>query len=157
MLLAQVHDDMPFMETGRGGFPGQLRLVVRNPEYDKTLFAVPNAAVPLQDYATALHASSLIADGGTLQIGIGSLGDAVAHACILRHQHNATTVQLVELTQQQRSLADDRGPFEQGLYVSTEMFVNGMMHLIEHGVVKRKVYDNLVLQRGSTWRDIGHE
>ena len=49
-------------------------LIVRNPQYNKTLFAVPNAAVPLQDYATALHASSLIADGGTLQIGIGCAG-----------------------------------------------------------------------------------
>jgi hypothetical protein len=28
------------------------------------------------------------------------------------------------------------------------MFVNGMMHLIEQGIVKRKVYDHLALQRG---------
>ena len=46
-------------------------------------------------------------------------------------------------------LADDDGDCStQGLYVSTEMFVNGMMHLIEQGIVKRKVYDNLQLQLG---------
>ena len=28
------------------------------------------------------------------------------------------------------------------------MFVNGMMHLIEQGIVKRQVYDNLLLQQG---------
>jgi len=34
----------------------------------------------------------------------------------------------------------------EGLYVSTEMFVNGMMHLIEHGIVRRRVYDHLAIQ-----------
>lgn len=149
MLLAQIHDDMPFMELDAEVSPNAFDLIVRNPRYNKTLFAVPNAAVPLQDYATALHASSLIADGGTLQIGIGSLGDAVAHACILRHRHNGEYRSILSrLTHQETALAEDEGAFEEGLYVSTEMFVNGMMHLIENGIVKRNVYDNLLLQRG---------
>jgi len=149
MLLAQIHDDMPFMELDAQVSPAAFDLIVRNPQYNRTLFAVPNAAVPLQDYATALHASSLIADGGTLQIGIGSLGDAVAHACIVRHRHNAQYQTILrQLTHQTTPLADNDGPFTEGLYVSTEMFVNGMMHLIEQGIVKRKVYDNLQLQQG---------
>jgi len=149
MLLAQIHDDMPFMELDAQVSPAAFDLIVRNPQYNRTLFAVPNAAVPLQDYATALHASSLIADGGTLQIGIGSLGDAVAHACIVRHRHNAQYQTILrQLTHQTTPLADYDGPFTEGLYVSTEMFVNGMMHLIEQGIVKRKVYDNLQLQQG---------
>ncbi len=149
MLLAQIHDDLPFMELDAQVSPASFDLIVRNPQYNKTLFAVPNAAVPLQDYATALHASSLIVDGGTLQIGIGSLGDAVAHACILRHRHNNEYQAMVrQLTHQAGTLAEDDGPFAEGLYVSTEMFVNGMMHLIEQGIVKRKVYDSLLLQKG---------
>jgi acyl-CoA hydrolase len=149
MLLAQIHDDMPFMELDAEVSPESFDLIVRNTSYNRTLFAVPNAAVPLQDYATALHASSLIADGGTLQIGIGSLGDAVAQACIVRHRNNSDyRAMLRSLTHQATSLADDEGPFAEGLYASTEMFVNGMMHLIEQGVVKRKVYDNLLLQQG---------
>jgi acyl-CoA hydrolase len=157
MLLAQVHADMPFMELDAEVSPQAFDLVVDNRDYDKTLFAVPNAAVPLQDYATGLHASSLIADGGTLQIGIGSLGDAVAHACILRHRNNQDyRAVLDELTHQQTSLASDDGAFDQGLYVSTEMFVNGMVHLIEHDIVKRKVYDNLLLQQGINEGEIGH-
>ena len=124
-------------------------LVVDNPDYDHTLFAVPNAAVPLQDYAIGVHASSLIVDGGTLQIGIGSLGDAVAQACILRHQDNGAYRNLLsELSHQACELAVDTGGFDQGLYVSTEMFVNGMMHLVEQGIAKRKVYDHLALQQG---------
>ena len=156
MFLAQTHDDMPFMEHDAEVSPDAFDMVVRNPQYNKTLFAVPNAAVPLQDYATALHASTLIADGGTLQIGIGALGDAVAHACILRQKHNAEYRSMIDqLTHQVTPLAADGGTFDEGLYVSTEMFVNGMMHLIEHDIVKRKVYDNLVLQRGINDRDIG--
>lgn len=148
MLLAQIHDDMPFMELDAEAPPDSFDLIVRNPQYNKTLFAVPNAAVPLHDYATALHASSLIADGGTLQIGIGSLGDAVAQACILRQRHNAEyQAALNALTHCKSTVAVEKTPFQEGLYVSTEMFVNGMMHLIEQGIVKRKVYDNLLLQR----------
>ena len=156
LFLAQTHDDLPFMEHDAEVSPDAFDMVVRNPQYNKTLFAVPNAAVPLQDYATALHASTLIADGGTLQIGIGALGDAVAHACILRQKHNAEYRSMIDqLTHQKTPLAEDGGTFDEGLYVSTEMFVNGMMHLMEHGIVKRKVYDNLVLQRGINARDIG--
>lgn len=148
MLVAQIHDDLPFMTLDAEVSPAAFNLIVRNREYNKTLFAVPNAAVPLQDYATALHASSLIVDGGTLQIGIGALGDAVARACIVRQQNNARYRELVrDLTATPCDLALDCGPFDKGLYVSTEMFVNGMMHLIEHGIVKRKVYDQVLLQR----------
>ena len=147
--IAQAHDDLPFMDHDAVVDDGFFDLLVRNPLYNRTLFAVPNAAIPLSDYATALHASTVIADGGTLQIGIGALGDAVAHSCILRQGHNAAYREMVgALTHQRTPLATDGAPFEQGLYVSTEMFVNGMMHLIEHGIVKRKVYDNLLLQRG---------
>ncbi|MEZ5501952.1 MAG: hypothetical protein R3E50_04595 [Halioglobus sp.] len=135
MLLGQIHDDMPFMEPDAEVSPEVFDLLVRNPRYNRTLFAVPNAAIPLQDYATALHASSLIVDGGTLQIGIGALGDAVAHACIVRHRDNGEYRALLrQLTRQETALAEDEGPFDTGLYVSTEMFVNGMMHLIEHGI-----------------------
>ncbi len=149
LCIAQTHRDMPFMEHDAEVDADFFDIVVDNPDYDRTLFAVPNAAVPLQDYAAGLHASSLIPDGGTLQIGIGALGDAIAHACILRHRDNADYRALIDnLTHQETPLREPGDPFEEGLYVSTEMFVNGMMHLIEHGVVKRKVYDNLVLQRG---------
>lgn len=157
MFLAQIHDDMPFMELDAEVTPEVFDLIVRNPRYNRTLFAVPNAAVPLRDYATALHASSLIADGGTLQIGIGSLGDAVAQACIVRHQNNKEYSDLLrQLTPVPRTFAVECEPFTEGLYVSTEMFVNGIMHLIERGIVKRRVYDNLLLQQGINRGQITH-
>ena len=39
------------------------------------------------DYAAGPHAAGMVPDGGTLQIGIGSLGDAVAQSLILRHRN----------------------------------------------------------------------
>ena len=147
LTIAQVHDDLPFMENDAEVAPESFDVVLRNKDYNRTLFAVPNAAVPMSDYATALHASSLIPDGGTLQIGIGSLGDAVAHACIVRHQHSTDYRNLLKaLTNTPCEISEDGQPFERGLYVSTEMFVNGMMHLMEQGIVKRKVYDDLSIQ-----------
>ena len=155
VCIAQSHDDLPFMEYDAQVDDDFFDMLVCNPQYNKTLFAVPNAMVPVKDYATAIHASSLIPDGGTLQIGIGSLGDAVAHACIIRQEHNvAYRNMLGSLTHQSTPLMDDCKPFNTGLYVSTEMFVNGMMHLIEHNIVKRKVYDNLILQTGLNNGDI---
>jgi acyl-CoA hydrolase len=157
-FLGQVHDDLPYME-GEAEVPvAHFQGVVANPQYNKRLFAVPNAAVPLQDYATGLHASSLIVDGGTLQIGIGSLGDAVAQACVLRHENNAQYHEILQaITHQQCAAAEADGPFESGLYVSTEMFVNGMMHLIEKGIVARRVYDHLGLQTALNDGRIGEQ
>ncbi|MEE4248069.1 MAG: hypothetical protein V2I33_21970, partial [Kangiellaceae bacterium] len=71
VALGQLHPDMPFMENDAQIAPGRYTAFARNPAWDRRLFAVPNAAVPPTDYATALHASSLVPDGGTLQIGIG--------------------------------------------------------------------------------------
>lgn len=156
-IVGQVHGDLPFMELDAEIPAEAFDLVVDNRDYDRRIFAVPNAAVPLRDYAAALHASSLILDGGTLQIGIGALGDAVAHACILRHRDNASYRRLLAaLGTTPDDSEDARGTFRKGLYVSTEMFVNGMMHLIEQGIVKRKVYDELVIQRGINTGEIDH-
>ena len=149
VALGQLHPDMPFMEHDACVDPASFTALARNPAWDRRLFAVPNAAVPATDYATALHASALVVDGGTLQIGIGSLGDAVAQALILRHANNARYRELLNEAPGSRGEGmQHHEPFDEGLYVSTEMFVNGMMHLIEHGVVKRRVYDDLSLQRG---------
>ena len=41
------------------------------------------------EHAIGLHAASLVRDGGTLQIGIGALGDAICHALRLRDGSNA--------------------------------------------------------------------
>ena len=86
--VAQIHDEMPFMYNKAMVPMDYFDLVIENPKYNTTLFAPPNMSVPLADYVAGLHISALIKDGGTLQIGIGSLGDAIVYACQLRHEKN---------------------------------------------------------------------
>jgi len=56
----------------------------------------PQIRVSLADYAMALHAATLVKDGGTLQIGIGAFSDALSHALVLRHSDNAAFRGLLE-------------------------------------------------------------
>ncbi|GAB3276413.1 acetyl-CoA hydrolase/transferase C-terminal domain-containing protein [Parahaliea aestuarii] len=154
--LGQVHPELPFMGGDARVAPDFFDVLVAGPDCGRRLFSAPNGQVPLADYAAAIHASSLIADNGTLQIGIGALGDAVAQACILRQRENATYQRLLAgLETLPSPVQQYRGGFDKGLYVSTEMFVSGMLALIEAGIVKRRVYDDLLLQEGLNEGAIG--
>ena len=149
VTIAQVHKDLPFMYNRAVVEPGFYDYVVENESYSTELFAPPNMSVPNPDYMAGLYASSLIKDNGTLQIGIGSLGDAIVYACKLRHEQPECYQAIVEKLNLDTELLETYGgiePFEKGLYGSSEMFVNGFMHLIKSGIVKRKVYDDLDLQ-----------
>ena len=55
-------------------------LTLEHARYDRRLFCPPNPALATVDHSIALHASALVRDGGTLQIGIGELGDAICYA-----------------------------------------------------------------------------
>jgi len=150
VTIAQVHDDLPFMYNNAMVEPDYFDMIVRNKDYQTCLFAPPNMSVPLQDYMAGFYASTLVKDGGTLQIGIGSLGDAIVYASKLRHEENDVYQALLT----QSGLDEDvvhrlggKDVFDKGLYGSSEMFVNGFMHLIDAGIVKRKVYDDVALQQ----------
>ncbi len=148
-LLAQVHADLPFMYNNALVEPEQFDMVLRNPAYNTTLFAVPNTAVKPTDFILGLHASSLIKDGRTLQIGIRSLGDAITYACKLRHTDNAAYRDFAALAAVNFDLADAIGGleiFNHGLYGCSEMFVNGFLHLLQADILRRAVYDDIPLQ-----------
>jgi acyl-CoA hydrolase len=113
-------------------------LLLDSPAADFPLFAPPREPISLADYAAGLHAAALIPDGGTLQIGIGSLGDAVAQALILRHRHNDDFRALLTRLDATPATAHT-GPFTTGLYGCTEMFVEGLLDLYRAGVLKREV------------------
>src|SRR5262249_34071656 len=103
------------------------------------LFAPPREPVTLTDYAMALHAATLVKDGGTLQIGIGSFADALTHALILRHTRNAEFRSLVGSLGTPRHPEAELGPFHQGLYGCSEMLVDGFLALRRAGILRRKV------------------
>ena len=63
-------------------------LLLDHSRYDYDLFAPPNPSLSTVDHAIGLHASALVRDAGTLQIGIGELGDSIVYSLLLRHQQN---------------------------------------------------------------------
>src|SRR3546814_14010890 len=64
-------------------------IVVAPPAPYPKLFALPRQPVGDAEHAIGLYASALVRDGGTLQVGIGALSDALCHALALRHVDNA--------------------------------------------------------------------
>lgn len=151
LVLAQVHSDLPYMpgdsELSREAFD----LLIDEPERS-TLFSTPNMPVDTQDHFIGLHASTLVRDGGTLQIGIGSMGDALTGALLARQADNEGYQALladIDLLPWKALLDKEGGveAFAEGLYGCSEMFVNGLLVLADAGIVRRKVYADLEQQR----------
>ncbi|MFZ3219477.1 MAG: acetyl-CoA hydrolase/transferase C-terminal domain-containing protein, partial [Rhodoferax sp.] len=145
--IGVINQHMPFMPNTADVAPDFFDLVVTDPAGTHTIFAPPNNKVGLPDYAIGLHASSLVADGGTLQIGIGSLGDAIAQALIVRDRHSTEYRSILESLCADGIADRNLGRFNQGLYGCSEMFVNGFLKLIEAGIIRREVFGDVVLQQ----------
>ena len=88
-LVAQVNSELPFMPGDGDLAADEFSAVLDSPATDFPLFAPPSEPVTDTKYAIGLHAAGLVRDGGTLQIGIGQVGDALAQGLIVRHRDNA--------------------------------------------------------------------
>ena len=137
-LVAQVNSELPFM-PGAGDLPGEeFSAVLESPETEFPLFAPPSEPITDTKYAIGLHAAGLVRDGGTLQIGIGQAGDALAQGLILRHRDRAQ----FEATVKRLAPAGppfETAPFEKGLYGVSEMLFEAFIGLIDAGIIKREV------------------
>jgi len=145
-LVGQVNSELPFM-PGAGDLPAeQFSAVLDNPETDFPLFAPPSEPITDAKYAIGLHAAGLVRDGGTLQIGIGQVGDALAQGLIVRHRDNAQFHDIMKrLAPGPEQLpALETGSFEKGLYGVSEMLFEAFLGLIDAGILKREV-DGVVL------------
>jgi acyl-CoA hydrolase len=153
IVVGQVNRQLPFMYGEAPLHEDQFDAILDHPDYEFPPFAPPNLPVDLQDHMIGLHVSALIEDGGTLQIGIGSLGDAIAWALQLRHEDNETYRELLddfEIIGGASRLIIDEGdiePFDEGLYGGSEMFAEAFLHLMESGILDREVYDDVAIQR----------
>ncbi|RFF28172.1 MULTISPECIES: acetyl-CoA hydrolase/transferase C-terminal domain-containing protein [unclassified Wenzhouxiangella] len=146
MAVAQVHPDLPFMH-GDAVVEADFFDEILDEDPRQPLFPVPRASVSLQDHAVGVHASRLQADGGTLQIGIGSLSDALVNAMLHRQDDNRTYRELIGRLDAPSASFEHLGGFEKGLYGASEMFMDGFMHLYRAGILKREVFDDLQTQQ----------
>jgi acyl-CoA hydrolase len=146
VFAGQVNSELPFMPNEAEISESEFDFLLDSPETDFPLFAPPREPVSLSDYAAGLHVARTVADGGTLQIGIGSLGDAVAQALILRQNKNEEYRRLLTRLRADATTPamNDTGLFTEGLYACTEMFVEGLLDLYRAGILKREVDDALL-------------
>lgn len=154
VVVGQVQDDLPFMGNDALIDASLLDILIDDRAAQRTLYSVPNMPVTLQDHAIGLHASLLVRDGGTLQVGIGSLGDALAHQLLLRQGDNAAYRKLANAlvlpaTLHAPVLAEGGlGVFAEGLYGCSEMITEAMLALLQGGVIRRAVGPDGTLMHG---------
>jgi acyl-CoA hydrolase len=143
IVAALVNRKLPFMGGDAQVDESFFDLVVDAPEYQHELFGVPCPAIEPADHAIGIHAAALVKDGGTLQLGIGSVGDAVAHWLRQRHVDNpafAAAAAALGFDRWRDLIAREGGldPFASGLFGSSEMFTWGLMTLYRAGVIRRR-------------------
>jgi Acetyl-CoA hydrolase/transferase C-terminal domain len=145
-LVAQVNSQLPFMPGAGDLAADEFSAVLDSPATDFPLFAPPSEPVSDTKYAIGLHAAGLVRDGGTLQIGIGQVGDALAQGLIVRHRDNGQFQAILQRLAPgaRQSSARETGSFETGLYGVSEMLFEAFLALIDAGILKRDV-DGVVL------------
>lgn len=154
LLIAVVHPDLPFLGGDADVDADFFDTLIDEGAHKQPLFALPRNAVDITEYAIGLHASTLVRDGGTLQIGIGALSDAIVHALLLRHRRNSAYLEALFALRGSDAQTDELiqrcgglDSFQQGLYGASEMIMDGFMHLRLAGILKRQVYDDVEVQR----------
>jgi acyl-CoA hydrolase len=150
-VAGMVNRKLPFMTGDAEVGADYFDVLLDAPVLEHRLFGVPNPPADPPDHAIGLHAAALVKDGGTLQLGIGSLGDAVAHWLQVRHaQPGAFAAAAAALgLERHRELLKREGGlgrFTEGLFASSEMFTWGLLSLYRAGVVRRKDDAGYVLQ-----------
>src|SRR3546814_3478206 len=77
LLVAEIDPLLPWL-GGTAAVPLDFfDIVVAPPAPYPKLFALPRQPVGDAEHAIGLYASALVRDGGTLQVGIGALSDAL--------------------------------------------------------------------------------
>jgi acyl-CoA hydrolase len=153
LMVAEVDPELPWIENGASVDAAYFDLVVTPPSPYPKLFALPRQPVADAEYAIGFFASTLVRDGGTLQIGIGALADALSHALVLRHTDNATYRRVLQALDPDIEghpaviASGGLGPFDIGLYGCSEMINEGFRALVQAGVIRRKVVDDEALMR----------
>jgi acyl-CoA hydrolase len=156
-VIGVVHADLPFVGNEAIVDANFFDIVLDDPASRHTLFALVRDPVSIGEYALGLHASALVRDGGTLQIGIGALSDALVQSLLVRHRENASYVGALRALRADEQLIARIGgtaPFERGLYGASEMIMDGFMQLAQAGILKRRVYDDLAIESARANGDI---
>lgn len=150
-VVGEVNRQLPWFGRHCSIAEDQFDMVFEHQATEYPLFSAPQMAVGPEDHLIGFYASTLLKDGGTLQVGIGSLGAALVHSAILRHKHNDAWRAVFDHLGVAKHFplvkkVGGTGPFEKGLYGCSEMMVDGFLHLMDAGILRREVYEHAGLQ-----------
>ena len=129
LMVCVVHPDLPYIGHDAEVPLEFADLIVDSPAHQ--LFALPREPVVVLEHAIGLHASTLVRDGGTLQIGIGALSDALVHSLLLREQDNTVYRQALRALRASDTTPDlvtrigGEDTFQRGLYGASEISWDG--------------------------------
>jgi len=152
-IIGECNRNLPFMYGDAVVEADTYDIILKGPSFNYPLFGPPKDAVSLSDYMIGLNVSPLIKDGGTIQVGIGALGDAIVAGLIMRNEHNDMYKEILDKSgtlQRNQALITrfgGTGVFEQGLYGASEMFVDAFMQMYKKGIIKRQVFDSVPLMK----------
>lgn len=150
-LVAELNHNLPYMGRDALLEESSFDLVYDHSATDYPLFPAPQMPVSSEDHLIGFYASTLLKDGGTLQVGIGALGAALVYSTILRHGQNEAWCRVYDHlgVAENFPVAPVEGgvePFEKGLYGCSEMMVDGFLHLMQEGILRREVHNHAELQ-----------
>lgn len=152
-IIGEANKKMPFMYGDAVVEADTYDIILQGPQYDYELFCPPKDPVALPDHMIGLNVSTLIKDGGTIQVGIGALGDAIVSGLILRNDHNDLYQKILQksgIMKRYEKLITEwggTGVFQKGLYGSSEMFVDAFMQMYKSKILKRKVFDSIPIMK----------
>ena len=142
-LVAQVNRQLPYMTGDAEVADDVFDFVLDAPDLEFALFGLPNRAIEPADYATGMHVASLVPDGGTIQLGIGSLSDAVAHCLALRNEQPDVFREVLQrlpggsAAPRRGELPLETAPFREGLYASSELMSDALFSLFRRNILRR--------------------
>jgi acyl-CoA hydrolase len=151
LLVAQVNRGLPWLGNRAEVDASFADLVLDDPRLDHAPFAVPHELVDAAAWAIGLRSSALVRDGGTLQVGIGALGDAVCHALRLRQREPSAYGIMLDALGRDAAAAHigGDGRFEQGLYIASELISDALFSLFEDDIARRPVYESEAEQQAA--------
>lgn len=150
-IVGEINRQLPWFGRDAAVAEDDFDMVFEHQASEYPLFCAPQMAISPADHLIGFFASTLLKDGGTLQVGIGSLGAALVHSAILRHKNNEAWRAVYDHLQVAKrfplaEIEGGTGPFEKGLYGCSEMMVDGFVYLMEAGILRREVHDHAGLQ-----------
>jgi acyl-CoA hydrolase len=151
--IAEANANVPFMYGDAVVTKNDYDIILQGEQFNSKIFGVPKAAVAISDHMIGLNVSALIKDGGTIQVGIGALGDAIVSELMLRNENNQVYNEVLEkcgITARYGDLIKNWGGtevFKEGLYGSSEMFVDAFLEMYKRGILKRKVFDSIPIMQ----------